>query len=101
MITILLVCVDLLALEPGKKIHGYPIKNGFEYDVVVGTTLIGKYGKCENVNIAHKLLKRMPKQNVVSWNAIIFCYFRSGYPHETLAFFNEMKIQGLNPNSIP
>jgi pentatricopeptide repeat protein len=58
------------------------------------------YAKCGNVNIAHKLFERMPKQDVVSWTAIIAAYSQNGHPHEALAFFNEMQVQGIKPNSI-
>jgi pentatricopeptide repeat protein len=53
-----------------------------------------------DVNIAHKLFERMPEQNVVSWTAIIAGYSQNGHPHEALAFFNEMQVQGIKPNSI-
>jgi pentatricopeptide repeat protein len=27
-------------------------------------------------------------------------YSQNGHPHEALAFFNEMQVQGIKPNSI-
>jgi pentatricopeptide repeat protein len=36
----------------------------------------------------------------VSWNAIIAGYSQSGHPREALAFFNEMQVQGIKPNSV-
>lgn len=37
---------------------------------------------------------------VVSWNATIASYSQNGHPHEAFAFFNEMQVQDLKPNSI-
>lgn len=58
------------------------------------------YDKCGNVNTAHKLFERMPKKYVVSWNAMLAGYFQNGYPHEALAFFNEMQGKGIKANSF-
>jgi len=99
-VSVLPACAGLMALEQGKQIHGYVIRSGFEYDVIVGTALVNMYAKCGSVNIAYRLFERMPERNVVSWNAIIAGYCQNGHSREALAFFNEMQLQGINPNSI-
>jgi hypothetical protein len=40
-VSFMLACVDLLALEQGKQIHGYAIRIGFECNIVVGIGLVG------------------------------------------------------------
>lgn len=93
------VC-PFIGSRKGKQIHGFVIRSGFDSDVVVGTGLVDMCAKCGSVNIAHSLFERMPKRNVVSWNAIVSCYSQNGYPHEALALFNEMQVQGIKPNSV-
>ena len=58
------------------------------------------YAKCGVVSFAHKLFARMRKRDIESWNAIIAGYSQNGYLNEALAFLNEMKIQGIKPNSM-
>jgi pentatricopeptide repeat protein len=99
-VSVLPACAGLLAVEQGKQIHGYVIKNGFESNVVVSTGLVDMYTKCRNVDIALKVFERIPQRNVVSWNAIIGGYSHNGHPREALTFFNEMQVQGIQPNSI-
>jgi pentatricopeptide repeat protein len=100
MVSVLPACAHLLALEEGKQIHSYAIRSGFESDVAVGTGLVDMYTKCGNVNIAHKLFERIPDRDVVLWNAIIAGYSQNGHPFEALAFFNEMQVQGIKPDSF-
>eukprot|EP00253_Pinus_taeda_P001273 PITA_01273 len=99
-VNVLPACADLLALEQGKQIHGYAIRNGFGSDVVVVNGLVNLYSKCGNVKVAHKLLEKMPEQTVVSWTALIAGYTQNGRPQEALAFFNKMQVQGIKPNLI-
>jgi len=40
MVSVLPMCVYLLALEQGKKIDGYATKNKFECNVVVATSFV-------------------------------------------------------------
>jgi pentatricopeptide repeat protein len=100
LISVLPACAKLLALQQGKQIHGYAVRRGFESDVVMGTGFVDMYSKCGNVNIAHKLFERMPKKNIVSWNAIIAGYSRNGQPHEALEFFAKMQVLDIKPNPI-
>eukprot|EP01018_Ginkgo_biloba_P010846 Gb_36538 [translate_table: standard] len=100
MINILSACAQLSALQEGKEIHGYIIKNGFEVDVVVGNTLMDMYAKCRSIDIAHHLFDKMSKRNVVSWNAMIAGYVQHGQANEGLALFNKMYLQDIKPDSV-
>eukprot|EP00253_Pinus_taeda_P013972 PITA_13972 len=97
---VLPACANLLALQQGKQIHCYLIKNGLESDVIVGTALVDMYAKCSNINIARKLFERMPQRNVVSWNTIIAGYSQNGHPHEALTSVIDMQVHNTKPNAI-
>lgn len=63
-------------------------------------SLIALYAKCGNLELAHQLFGRMPKRDVVSWNAMIVGYALSRCANETLAFFKQMLVEGMMPDSI-
>ena len=100
MVIVMSACAHLLAVEQGKQMHGYAIRNAFEYDVVMSNAIVDMYAKCGVVSFAHKLFARMRKRDIESWNAIIAGYSQNGYLNEALAFLNEMQIQGIKPNSM-
>jgi pentatricopeptide repeat protein len=99
-LSVLPACANLLAVEQGKQIHGYVIRSGFASDVVVSNGLVDMYAKCGHMGIARLVFERMSKRDVVSWTAIIAGYSQNGHPHEALASFYEMQVQGIKPDSI-
>eukprot|EP01018_Ginkgo_biloba_P018799 Gb_11545 [translate_table: standard] len=98
--SLLPACAHLLALQQGKRIHGYILRNGFESDVIVGTALIDMYAKCGSIDGARRVFDTMSTRNVFSWSAMIACYAQSGYASETFTLFHQMQLQGIKPNSV-
>eukprot|EP01018_Ginkgo_biloba_P036700 Gb_40432 [translate_table: standard] len=98
--SVLLGCAHLAALQQGKWMHGYVVRNGFESDVVVGTALIDMYAKCGSVETARRLFDLMSERDVVSWSAMIAGYGMHGYGEDALALFSQMQQAGMKPNSI-
>eukprot|EP01018_Ginkgo_biloba_P019525 Gb_02229 [translate_table: standard] len=94
-VSVLLACGQLAALQQGKCIYGYILRKGFESDVVVGTALMDTYAKCGSIEIARRLFDKMPKRNVVSWNAMIAGYAQNGQANEALTLFNQMQLAGI------
>eukprot|EP01018_Ginkgo_biloba_P039144 Gb_08834 [translate_table: standard] len=99
-VSVLPACSHLSALQQGKQLHGYTIRNELESDVVLGNALIDMYAKCGRMDFARRLFEKMYKRNVVSWNTIIAGSSQNGQPNEALKFFNAMKLQGMKPNSV-
>lgn len=93
-------CAYLTALQPGKWIHGYLIKSGFESDVSVGTALVDMYGKYGSIDMARKLFDIMHERDVVSWSAIIAGYGIHGAGEKALELFSEMQKAGLSPDNV-
>eukprot|EP01018_Ginkgo_biloba_P021784 Gb_10478 [translate_table: standard] len=100
MVSVLLACTDLAAIQQGKWIHGYTIKSGLESDVVVGTSLIDMYAKCGSIEIARQLFDKMSKKDTVSWNAIIGAYVQSGHASNALMFFHQMQLANVTADLI-
>eukprot|EP01018_Ginkgo_biloba_P033757 Gb_25328 [translate_table: standard] len=100
MLGLLPACAHLTALRQGKSIHSYVIRNEFESDVFVETALIDMYAKCGSIEIARQLFNKMPKRNVVSWNAMISGYGMHGHGEDALALYFQMQKTGVKPNDV-
>ncbi|KAG7626603.1 Pentatricopeptide repeat [Arabidopsis thaliana x Arabidopsis arenosa] len=55
----------------GEQVHGLVIKEGYECNVYVGSSLVDMYAKCERVEDAFEAFKEISEPNSVSWNALI------------------------------
>jgi len=99
-VSVVLACAHLKALQIGEMIHGYIIRKGFESHVYVATGIIDMYAKCRSVKSALRVFDRMPDRNVVSWNAMVTGYARNGHAKEALALFRQMQRVGMKPDLV-
>ncbi|XP_059075774.1 pentatricopeptide repeat-containing protein At2g03880, mitochondrial [Cryptomeria japonica] len=97
---VLPACANLAALQPGRMLHEYIIRNGFQFDVFVGSALVDMYAKCGTIEDAWKVFEKMSRQDVVSWTAMIVGYAMHGYSKEALRLFEQMEILGMKPNHV-
>lgn len=84
------ICAGLGILKQGKEIHGYVLRNGFDSDVFVGTTLIEMYAKCRGIENAGRVFDKMSRRDVVSWNTMIAGYVENGFANEAFRLFRKM-----------
>ncbi|OVA00289.1 Pentatricopeptide repeat [Macleaya cordata] len=83
----------------GKKLHSWVIKLGFEGHVIVGSSLMDFYAKCENLIDAHQLFVKMLVRDVVAWNSMILGFARAGFSIEALVYFQKMQGEGVKMDS--
>ncbi|KAF8401852.1 hypothetical protein HHK36_012799 [Tetracentron sinense] len=98
--SVLLACSDMGALQQGKSLHGYVIRNGVELDVVNYTALLDMYAKCGCIGIATRVFNRMPERNVFSWSAMINGFGMHGLYSEAFSLFAQMRSKNHVPNAI-
>lgn len=99
-VSVLSACSQLGALGLGCWVHDYVVYNGFNVNVVLGTSLINMYSRCGNVSKARKVFDSMNERNVIAWTAMISGYGMHGYGIEAMELFHQMKSQGPPPNDI-
>ena len=99
-VSILLVCATLTALEWGMDNHGKINRCGFISHVIVITTLINMYSKCESLKKASFLFDNICANKIISWNAMIVGYARNDYNKKSIKLFEQMKYVGINPNDV-
>nr|KYP68878.1 Pentatricopeptide repeat-containing protein At3g58590 family [Cajanus cajan] len=92
-------CTSLRNLVCGESVHAKVIRSGFESDVIVGTSLVDFYAKCDRFISAHKCFDRIEEKNVVSWNTLMLGYSNS-CTSTSILLLQEMLQLGYSPNEF-
>ena len=100
MVSLLLACTHLGALELGKWLHACIEKEKIEVDVALGTALVDMYAKCGSIDIAMRVFQELPEKDVMSWTALIVGLAMCGEGEKALEYFHEMQIGGVKPDAI-
>lgn len=98
--SVLKACGWLCRVVLGKMIHTCLVKTGLMVDIVVGSTLVGMYAKCNAFEYAIQMFNEMPEKDVACWNTVISCYYQSGKFEEALRYFDMMRRFGFEPDSV-
>lgn len=91
---------ELGLLNMGKEIHGYMLRNGFDCDVYVGTSLLDMYVKNDSLTEARAVFDNMKNKNIFAWNSLISGYSFKGMLEDALKLLNEMEKEGIKPDSV-
>ncbi|KAI9118695.1 hypothetical protein K1719_010140 [Acacia pycnantha] len=83
----------------GKSLHGHCIRIGFGSDLNVLTALIDMYAKTGHIDLARKVFDGLAERDVVLWNCLTSNYGRIGLVEEALSLIQQMRLQGVKPNS--
>lgn len=92
-------CAALFALFLARQIHGLVIKFGLCWNVILGSSIVDVYGKCQVMSDARRMFGEIPTPNEVSWNVIIRRYLEMGEGEEAVVLFFQMirkNVRSLN-----
>ncbi|KAG7037161.1 Pentatricopeptide repeat-containing protein, chloroplastic, partial [Cucurbita argyrosperma subsp. argyrosperma] len=98
--TILPVCAKLRALEPGKEIHAYALKNYFLPNVSIVSSLMVMYSKCGVMDYSLKLFNAMEQRNVILWTTMIDSYIENQCLYEAIDIFRVMQLSKHRPDTV-
>ncbi|KAF5930287.1 hypothetical protein HYC85_031160 [Camellia sinensis] len=90
--SIVLPCCDF---EFGKQVHAEVVKVFNLSDEFLGTNLLRMYSGPGEMDSAKKVFDEMPRRDLVTWNALIFCYSKCGMGHVGVELFRQMGIEGV------
>ncbi|KAJ8766456.1 hypothetical protein K2173_022515 [Erythroxylum novogranatense] len=94
-------CSLLAELKTGKKLHAQVAILGFQRNLVVCSSLVDMYGKCNDVDGARRVFDLMGHRNVVTWTSMIAVYAQNARGHEALQVFREFnRLMMEPPNSF-
>ncbi|CAI0475855.1 unnamed protein product [Linum tenue] len=100
---ILPACASLSALNMGRQIHCYVLRNGHHLsdDRHIANALVDMYIKCGALVLARSLFDTMiPSKDLVSWTVMIAGYGMHGFGKEAIRAFEEMRREGIKPDGV-
>lgn len=87
-------CSELGELKLGKCFHGVVIKCGFEFNRVIGSSLIDMYGRNYESADSRKLFDELLEPDSICWTSVISAYTRNDLYEKALGFFYMMHRKG-------
>ncbi|XP_038712645.1 pentatricopeptide repeat-containing protein At2g34400-like isoform X1 [Tripterygium wilfordii] len=103
LVSVLGECEDVgdLRLTLGSWTEEFVMGNKMELmNSYMGSALIDMDGKCGDLVSAGRVFDRMPKKEVVTWNALITRYAQNGSSTEVMPVFNCMIGASSDPDEI-
>ena len=100
MTSVLQAISELGFLNLGKEAHGYVLRNGFDYDVYVGTSLVDMYVKNHSLTSAYAVFHSMKNKNIFAWNSMVSGYCFNGMFEDALKLLNQMENEGIKPDLV-
>ncbi|THG22967.1 pentatricopeptide repeat-containing protein At4g02750-like [Camellia sinensis] len=100
LVSALTACSSLASLKEGRQTHVIILKNGFDSHVSVCNALVTMYSKCGGIFDSELAFAHLGNPNLVSWNTIIAAFAQHGLYGKALAFFNNMRLGGFDPDGI-
>nr|DAD19840.1 TPA_asm: hypothetical protein HUJ06_021303 [Nelumbo nucifera] len=100
MLSLVLECGSTGAIELGKQLHAYILRNGFNMSVALTTALVDMYGKCGRISSARALFDAMDERDVMTWTAMISAYAQTKCLNQALDLFILMRNAGIKPNEV-
>ncbi|KAK6938341.1 Pentatricopeptide repeat [Dillenia turbinata] len=98
--TMLAACANIFALEQGKQIHAFMLRNNYELDVVIKGGFVDMYTKCRNLDYALKVFKDSGSRDVIIWNSILLGCCHNGRGDEALELFALMEKEEIAPDHV-
>ncbi|XP_031407235.1 pentatricopeptide repeat-containing protein At2g04860 [Punica granatum] len=90
-------CSSRSSMQEVNQVHPHLLKSGVDRFVYVSTALLDLYMKLRCRTWARRVFDDMPMRDVISWNALICGYSRSGYDYEAMELFVRMLREGFAP----
>ncbi|KAK2967768.1 hypothetical protein RJ640_029664 [Escallonia rubra] len=87
-------------IKLGREAHCYCVRNNLMCDVVVASSVVDMYAKCQRIDDARRVFESATKKDLVLWNTILAAYADLGLSGETLKLFYQMQLEGVPPSVI-
>lgn len=97
---VLPACASLSALDKGRELHGYVLRNGLFSDQYIINALVDMYVKCGALVLARLLFDRITRKDLISWTVMIAGYGMHGFGKEAITAFGDMIKEGIEPDEI-
>ncbi|XP_062084421.1 pentatricopeptide repeat-containing protein At4g21065-like [Humulus lupulus] len=99
-LSLIIECGFVGAVELGKWLHSYLLRNRFVVSLPLATALVDMYGKCGDLRKARGVFDGVNDKDVMIWSAIISAYAQASYTNQACDLFVQMTEEGLRPNKV-
>ncbi|KAG6590282.1 Pentatricopeptide repeat-containing protein, chloroplastic, partial [Cucurbita argyrosperma subsp. sororia] len=100
LLSLITECGFVGALDLGKWLHAYLLRNGFGMSLALATALIDMYGKCGQVAYARALFNGVEEKDVKIWSALISAYAHASCIDQAFSLFLKMLDSEVKPNKV-
>ncbi|XP_048129030.1 pentatricopeptide repeat-containing protein At1g31430-like [Rhodamnia argentea] len=100
LVGVLVASAELAALDLCEQLHCHAFGSGLLPCRAVQNSLISAYSKCGLMEPALRVFEEMGcHRDIVSWNVILKGFGVNGAGETAVSFYNEMRMQGVAPDS--
>ncbi|KAL9691463.1 hypothetical protein QQ045_011887 [Rhodiola kirilowii] len=99
-VSLLQGCSFVGALQQGKWIHSFVMRNCLGPCLLIDTALVDMYSKCGDLYTAKKCFDRSLKHDVILWSSLIGGYASHGKGNTALEMYSDFLKTGIQPNHV-
>lgn len=99
-ICVLKAIASIESMTYGLLAHAFLVECNLELNLMIGTTLLDMYAKCESLKDAEGVFNRLPTASGVTWSAMLAGYVDHSCSTEALSLFRKMQTLGLASNNF-
>ncbi|XP_065852882.1 pentatricopeptide repeat-containing protein At2g02980, chloroplastic-like isoform X2 [Euphorbia lathyris] len=100
MLSLIIACGFVRAIQLGKRLHAYILRNRSRMSLALATALVDMYGKCGDVRSARVLFDSMENKDVITWTSMIAAYAQAQCFHQAFDLFTQMRNGQVRPNEV-
>ncbi|OMP11570.1 hypothetical protein COLO4_03755 [Corchorus olitorius] len=97
--SLLSACGESKNLMDGRCLHGWAIRQRLEFDVMLETSLIDMYAKCNRVELSFQVFRKASKKKAAPWNAILSGCIHNRLGKEAILLFKEILTERMKPDA--
>ncbi|XVE62773.1 hypothetical protein DITRI_Ditri06bG0146600 [Diplodiscus trichospermus] len=100
LLSLVVECGFVRALELGKQVHAYILRNRICVSLALATALVDMYGKCGEIGNAKAVFDTVKNKDVMTWTAMIAAYAQAHCIDQAFDLFVKMRDNGVKPNQV-
>ncbi|KDP30264.1 hypothetical protein JCGZ_17046 [Jatropha curcas] len=88
------------SLRHGRCFHGWTIRHNLDSQVIVETSLIDIYARCNRVDLSFGVFTRSSTKKTVQWNSLLSGCIHNGLAAEAIGLFKQMLLKGIESDGV-
>ncbi|KAJ8753330.1 hypothetical protein K2173_019729 [Erythroxylum novogranatense] len=88
------------SLRFGRQLHCYTLKNGFVFDLSIGSSLFTMYSKCGTIKDSYKVFEEIPTRDNVSLASMIAGFAEHGLADQAFGLFQDLLSEETRPDQM-